>query len=96
MLTSHLDFLRIGEMTVPGKSAYDSGVHLSIIDVILDHPSSPTAMFVTIEAQKTDPFRNGVTLALGRTHRPLYAQSQPWQHTYTCKRDGAGTTLLLL
>lgn len=64
-------FLRIGEMTVPSKSAYDPGVHLSLKDVIFDHPSSPTAMFVTIKASKTDPFRKGVTLALGRTHRPL-------------------------
>ena len=28
-------------------------------------------MFVTIKPSKTNPFRKGVTLALGRMHRPL-------------------------
>lgn len=64
-------FLRIGEMTVPNKSSYDTNVHLSINDVTFDHESSPSAMFITIKASKTDPFRTGITLALGRTNHPL-------------------------
>ena len=64
-------FLRIGEMTVPNLQSYDPTVHLSIPDVVFDHPSTPTAMFITIKSSKTDPFRKGVTLALGRTNRPL-------------------------
>ena len=64
-------FLRIGEMTVHKLQSYDPTVHLSIPDVVFDHPSTPTAMFVTIKSSKTDPFRKGVTLALGRTNRPL-------------------------
>ena len=64
-------FLRIGEMTIANNSAYDPSIHLSISDVTFDHASSPSAMFITIKASKTDPFRKGITLALGRTYRPL-------------------------
>ena len=64
-------FLRIGEMTVPSINSYDPTTHLSMSDVAFDHPSNPTAMFVTIKCSKTDPFRKGITLALGRTNRPL-------------------------
>ena len=55
-------------MTVPDSTSYDPKVHLSIPDITFDHSS---AMFVNIKASKTDPFRKGVTLSLGRTYRLL-------------------------
>lgn len=61
-------FLWIGEMAISNKSAYDPDVHLSIHDVTFNHASSPTVMFSTIKSSRTDPFRKGVTLALGWTH----------------------------
>ena len=66
-----LAFFGIGEMTIANNSAYDLSIHLSISDVMFDHASSPSAMFSTKKASKTDPFRKGITLALGRTYRPL-------------------------
>ena len=64
-------FLRIGEMTVSDGSSYDPQVHLSVDDITFDHSSAPTVMFINIKASKTDPFRKGVSLSLGRTYRPF-------------------------
>ncbi len=64
-------FLRCGEMTVPGDGEYDPAVHLSFSDVSFDHPSNPTVIQVNIKASKTDPFRKGVLIYLGRTNADL-------------------------
>ena len=64
-------FLRSGEATVPTQASYDAGVHLSISDVSLDSQSFPSTVMVRIKASKTDPFRVGVTVYLGRTDQEL-------------------------
>ena len=64
-------FLRAGEMTVPSDAAYDPSVHLNRSDIAVDNPSRPTVMRVTIKQSKTDPFRRGVNLFLGRTSSDL-------------------------
>ena len=64
-------FLRVGEMTVPGEGAYDASVHLSFDDVAIDDTSSPSYVRVHIKRSKTDPFRLGVDLFLGRTRTDL-------------------------
>ena len=61
-------FLRVGEVVVPSDSAYDPSIHLSIADVSVDSRSSPSYVAVNIKSSKTDPFRRGVTIYLGRTH----------------------------
>ena len=60
-------FLRTGEMTVPSDKGYDSAIHLSVGDIAVDNPSAPTVMRVLIKQSKTDPFRKGVHLFVGRT-----------------------------
>lgn len=64
-------FLRAGELTVPTGSSYDPGVHLSVGDIAVDHPSRPSFVRVTIKQSKTDPFRKGVDLFIGRTGTDL-------------------------
>ena len=64
-------FLRIGEMTVPGDTAYDPSAHLSRSDIAVDNPSTPAVIRVTIKQSKTDPFRKGVDLFLGKTASDL-------------------------
>ena len=59
-------FLRAGEMTVPDDSSYDASVHLSLDDIAVDHASRPTFIRITIKQSKTDPFRKGVKLFVGR------------------------------
>lgn len=59
-------FLRAGEMTTPTRSSYDPQVHLCYRDIAFNDPLAPTVMEVTLKQSKTDPFRKGVKLAVGR------------------------------
>ena len=60
-------FLRAGEFTIPSDSAYDPSSHLSMSDVSVNNPSTPTVIQITIKQSKTDPFRKGVSIFLGKT-----------------------------
>ena len=64
-------FLRAGELTVPSGSEYDPGVHLNVGDLTLDNATQPSLVRVNIKQSKTDPFRKGVYLYLGRTGTDL-------------------------
>ena len=64
-------FLRSGEATVPSLEAYDPEVHLSMSDVSLDSASHPKSVIIRIKASKTDQFRKGVDIHLGRTDNEL-------------------------
>ena len=69
--TCFFGFLRSGEITVPSAGEYDPGAHLSYGDVTLDSRESPTMAQVNIKASKTDPFRKGVSIYIGRTNNGL-------------------------
>ena len=60
-------FLRAGEMTVPSDAEYDDAVHLSVKDIAVDDPAHPSVMQVRIKQSKTDPFRRGIDLFVGKT-----------------------------
>ena len=60
-------FLRSGEMTTPSDSRYDPACHLSRADIAVDHPYRPQVIRVKIKQSKTDPFRQGIELFIGRT-----------------------------
>ena len=64
-------FLRVGEFTVPSATEFNPEVHLSLADVALDSHSSPSLMRVRIKQSKTDPFRLGVDIYLGKAPPPL-------------------------
>ena len=64
-------FLRIGEITVPQQDAFDPEVHLSFRDVAVDDLTNPSFLRVSIKRSKTDPFRQGVELCIGRTWTDL-------------------------
>ena len=67
----YFGFLRTGEITVPSEAAYDAGEHLSFADVMVDSVSNPTLLKVRIKASKTDLFRHGVEIFIGRTNNKL-------------------------
>jgi len=69
--TAFFGFLRVGEMTVPNVEEYDNTVHLSVGDVALDSRSNPTIVWLLIKQSKTDPFRMGAKLCLGRTESAI-------------------------
>ena len=64
-------FLRSGEVTVPSLKEYDSEGHLSVGDVALDSQRDPSVVRVHIKQSKTDPFRRGVFIYLGKTENDL-------------------------
>ena len=65
--TAFFGFLRSGEITTPSLKEYDAEVHLSFGDISLDSTHNPTVAQVRIKASKTDPFRQGISIFLGRT-----------------------------
>lgn len=65
--TGFFGFLRAGEFTVPSPEAYDPDVHLNLSDVAIDSHSDPSIVRLQIKQSKTDPFRQGVDIFLGRT-----------------------------
>ena len=69
--TYFFGFLRSGEITVPSAGEYDSGAHRIYGDVTLDSRESPTMAQVNIKASKTNPFRKGVSIYIGRTNNGL-------------------------
>ena len=64
-------FLRSGELVAPAEGEFDPGQHLSFADVSVDHSSRPGLLAVRIKQSKTDPFRQGITIYLGRTDTQL-------------------------
>ena len=64
-------FLRSGEMTAPENEKFDPGQHLYYADISADNPLNPTMLAVKIKQSKTDQFRHGAKVFLGRTDTPL-------------------------
>lgn len=64
-------FLRAGEFTVVAENAVDLSVCLTPADVAIDCHTNPKIMKVRIKASKTDPYRQGVDIYLGRTQKDL-------------------------
>ena len=65
--TCFFGFLRSGEVVVPTDGGYDPSIHLLFGDIRLDNARDPQFLEVMIKASKTDPFRQGVKVYLGRT-----------------------------
>ena len=64
-------FLRSGEMTVPEGAQYDESTHLSFRDLAVDSRENPRSLKVRLKTSKTDPFRRGVDVYVGRTGNKL-------------------------
>ena len=75
MATCVFGFLWAGEVCCPSASDYDPTWHLCVSDMALDSHLAPTRLFITIKASKTDPFRQGVTITLGKTGQQLCPMS---------------------
>ena len=58
-------------MAVPSQEAYDPAVHPNKGDVAVDDPAPPSIIKITIKQSKTDPFRKGMNIFLGKTSSDL-------------------------
>ena len=56
---------------VPSDKQYGPDVHLSYQDARVNDRSHPQRLEVHIKASKMDPFRQGVSIYVGATGRPL-------------------------
>ena len=64
-------FLRSGEITIPSLAEFDPDGHLCEGDVTLDTHDAPSVVRVHIKTSKTDPFRRGVFVFMGKTSNEL-------------------------
>ena len=64
-------FLRSGEISIPSDSAFDEGTHLGFSDVTVDSLRHPQVIRVCLKASKTDPFRVGINIFVGRADNRL-------------------------
>ncbi len=64
-------FLRSGEAVAPTVKDYDPRCHLSFDDMCVDNRANPSFLRVRIKASKTDPFRQGVDIYVGRAENEL-------------------------
>jgi hypothetical protein len=69
MTLAFFGFLRIGEITC--NSAFNETQHLMVRDISLLPKSAPQYMLVKIKASKTDPFRQGQTILVGKSHSKI-------------------------
>ena len=51
---------------MPSDSGFDASAHLAWGDLAVDDPGQPNVLSVQIKASKTDPFRKGITLFVGK------------------------------
>ena len=63
-------FLRIGELTC--DSHFNPDRHLTISDLVFMPNSFPKYSLVRLKVSKTDPFRKGQTIVIGRANPNLY------------------------
>ena len=66
-------FLCSAEFTVLNLASFSPSIHSGLTDVAVDSMSSPSCLWLRIKASKTDPFRKGVFLHIGRGEFPLCA-----------------------
>ena len=70
MTLAFFGFMRLGELTCNSKFSFET--HLSPSDVrFLPSLSQPDHMSIQVKISKTDPFRIGHTLLIGKTNHPI-------------------------
>ena len=63
---AYFGFLCSAEFTVPNLASYVPAIHLGVADVAVDSHLSPSCLRLRIKASKTDPFRKGCFLHIGK------------------------------
>ena len=90
----YFGFLRAGEFTVPPSETYDSEVHLNLSDLAVDSHNEPTVVRIRIKQSKTDPFRQGVDIYLGRTDSAI-CPVKALVHYIAIRKPGPGPLFIL-
>ena len=72
---AYFGFLRSAEFTVSSLAAFNPTIHLQVSDLAFDNLDQPSCLRVRIKSSKTDPFRSGCFVHIGRGAHPLCALS---------------------
>ena len=67
VITMFLWVLRSGEVTVSSDTAFDDATHITFNDVAVDRLKEPTMVRARLKTSKTNPFRKGVDIVVGKT-----------------------------
>ena len=61
----------MGEFTVRSQEDFDPSFSLTLGDIAVDQHNNPSIVCIRLKQSKTDPFRRGVNVFLGRTNADL-------------------------
>ena len=64
-------FFQLGEITSSSESSFDPQSDLSLADISVDNHTNPSYIQVFLKVSKTDQFRKGVSITLGKTDDEL-------------------------
>ena len=64
-------FLRAGEFTIQAGERFDPSTHLTPQDIEVDDLANPSMLKIRIKMSKTDQWREGVDLFVGKTENEL-------------------------
>lgn len=70
---AYFGFLSSAEFTIPNLASFTPSIHLGVADISVDSHSSPLCLRIRIKASKTDLFRKGCFMHIGRGSFPLCA-----------------------
>ena len=90
---AYFGFLRSAEFTVPNLASFSPALHLCVCDISVDSDISPSCLRVRIKASKTDPFRKGCFVHIGKGRFPLCALQAIL--AYLARRGNSGGPLFL-
>ena len=90
---AYFGFLHSAEFTIPNLASYVPAIHLGVADVAVDSHSSPSYLRLRIKASKTDPFRKGCFVHIGKGEFPLCAISSLLAYL-TLRGDASGPLFL--
>lgn len=83
-------FLRSGEITLPSEGSFDAGAHLCFDDIAVDSIQDPSLLTVRIKASKTDPFREGTDIYVGRVRNSKLCPVAALLRYMTCRGAAHG------
>lgn len=91
---AYFGFLRSPEFTVPNLGSFSQDIHLSVADLAVDSYDAPTFLRIRLMASKTDPFRKGSLIHVGKGNPPLCAIHSVMAYLQL-RGNGAGPLFLL-
>ena len=85
-------FLRAGETVAP-ETKFDASQHVTYADIAVDDLADSKQLQVNIKQSKTDPFRLGVKIWIGRTGDDLCPVAAILSYNYGFARSRRGSII---